>query len=343
MRYSAQKKTISVNEKYKLTPLLTVQQDDIRPIFEDGKGVYICNFPNQDWYDIHHFERRKNYSIEKKEKFFGLMQRGSYILSPTQDSTINKPTKSFNQGYVIHLGSSLTGRLAQVFLAFKMISWLVVNRKKYNYCLVYNFSPSEILAAFFAKKILRKEIIVDFEDDISLQTKNKFYNSYFKLVKNIPDVIICINKNMVNYFKGKKTFVFNGFIDLGYIDYIDFELKEKTIFLYAGALDSIRGVDLIPDLIRSLRKKLSIFSIVITGSGPFEKVIRDWDFKEISFLGFLDSYEYEKILFKADIYLVLQKPDHPFSLGSFPSKIEYYSKYKKPIYKIELEDVINVG
>jgi glycosyltransferase involved in cell wall biosynthesis len=130
--------------------------------------------------------------------------------------------------------------------------------------------------------------------------------------------------------------VFNGFVDLEYAKTLDFKLKNGVEFLYAGALDSIRGIDLLPDLVNSLRQRLTSFSIYVTGSGPYEKEIKKWDLKEVVFLGFLNNAEYENILEKADVYLVLQKPDHPFSLGSFPSKIEYYSKYKKPIFKIDL-------
>jgi glycosyltransferase involved in cell wall biosynthesis len=333
---------IFINDKYDLCPLLKVDQDDIVPIFEKGLGVYICNFPDQEWYDFNSFKRTKNYSIEKKEMFFSLMNKGSVILSPTQDSTISKPTKSLKKNNVIHIGSPYIGRVAQLHLAIKIIIWLAVNRKSYDYCLIYNFSPAEIFAAFFAKKILKKTVIVDFEDDILLQTRNKHYARYFNLVKNIPDSVICINKNMIMYFKHKKTYVFNGFVNLDYTKNVNFELKDGMVFLYAGALDEIRGVDLIPDLVGSLKKKLNHFSILITGSGPLETKVNKWSFKEVSFLGFLNNAEYEKVLSKVDACLVLQKPDHPFSLGSFPSKIEYYSRHKKPIYKIELKDVFNI-
>ncbi|MBK5214516.1 MAG: hypothetical protein JJE55_12745 [Flavobacteriaceae bacterium] len=327
---------IKINERYSLAPLIFVEKDDLTPIFNYGRGVYICNFPEPDWYEAHNFKQTVNYSIEKKEKFFALMDDGAIILSPTQDSKIIKPTRTVQIGKVLHLGSRFTGRLAQIFMTIKLIKWLVNHRKSYDYCLCYNFYPGELAAAFVAKYFLRKRIVVDFEDDYLLQSKNKLYNQYFKFAKRIPNAVICINKNMLHYFPKQDVYVFNGFIDLSYVNTINFNLQDGVKLLYAGALDEIRGVDLIPDIIYMLRERLKSFQILITGSGSYEYMVKEWNFKEVTYLGFLSSVEYNSALANADVFLVLQKPEHPFSKGSFPSKIEFYSHYKKPIYKIEL-------
>jgi glycosyltransferase involved in cell wall biosynthesis len=264
------------------------------------------------------------------------MNNQSILLSPTQDPNVKIKTKTYKKGRIIHFGSRFWGRMAQIELSVKLISWLFKNRKLYNYCLVYNFYPCEMAAAFFAKIFLRKRIIIDFEDDYMYQSSKKNYKFYFNIVKKIPDTVICINKNMTNYFPDKLTYIFNGFINLDYANSCSYKFHEGIKLLFAGTLDNIRGVDLIPDLIKALKTKIKNFEIFITGSGPFENEIRKWNYSEVTYLGFVSSDKFEKILAEADAYLVLQKPDHTFSLGSFPSKIEYYSKYKKPIFKIEL-------
>ena len=326
----------NINERYSLTPLLIVEKDDLTPIFNYGRGIYICNFPHQAWYDVNNFQRTVNYSIEKKEKFFNLMDNGAKILSPTLDSKIIKPTRTIKIGKVLHFGSRFTNRLAQISIAIKLIKWLIIHRNSYDYCLCYNFQPVELTAAFIAKYVLRKRIVVDFEDDYLLQSKNRFYNQYFRFAKKIPDAIICINKNMKNYFPNQEVYVFNGFIDLSYTGSLNFNLNEGIKLLYAGALDEIRGIDLIPDIVNLLRRRLKCFQILITGSGSYEDIVKGWDFKEVTYLGFLSSDDYNSTLAEVDAYLVLQKPDHPFSKGSFPSKIEFYSHYNKPIFQIEL-------
>jgi len=56
----------------------------------------------------------------------------------------------------------------------------------------------------------------------------------------------------------------------------------------------------------------------------------------VEYLGFLDDNEYDERLQRADACLLLQKPDHPFSRGSFPSKVDMYARYRKPVYVVEL-------
>nr|WP_298994237.1 hypothetical protein [uncultured Polaribacter sp.] len=327
---------LKINEKYSLVPLLGVEKDNIKALFKNKRTVYICNYPDESWYKKHNFKQTTNYSIEKKYRFFKLLNKEAKILSLTEDSKIQKETKSYSTEEVVHFGSKFNGRIGQLFMMLKLIKWLYVNRKTYDSCLCYNFSPSEILSSFFSKLFLRKKIIVDFEDDYLLKNNSKLYKFYFSLVKRIPNYIICINKEMVNYFPNKKTFVFNGFINLDYAQNIDFRLQDDFTLLYAGALDDIRGVDLIPDLVRNLRLKYKNFKINITGSGPLEREINNWNLPEVNFFGFLNSKDYNNVLIDSTGYLILQKPDHPFSKGSFPSKIEYYSKFKKPIYQITL-------
>ncbi|MDD2635464.1 MAG: hypothetical protein PHW82_08195 [Bacteroidales bacterium] len=327
---------IKINKHYSLTPLTFVEKDDITPVFNYGRGVYICNFPESAWYKAHNFKQTVSYSIDKKKKFFAMMDDGATILSPTQDSKIFKPTKTIQIGKVLHLGSRFTGRLAQSFMTIKLVKWLVLNKQSYDYCLIYNFYPAEMVAAYVARYLLRKRVVVDFEDDYLLQSKHRLYKLYFKFVKRIPHAVICINRNMLHYFSKQDVYVFNGFIDLDYTDTINFNLQDGVKLLYAGALDEIRGVDLIPDIVYTLRKELKSFQIFITGSGPYEKFVRQWDFEEVIYLGFLSTKEYNNVLKNSDVYLVLQKPEHPFSKGSYPSKVEFYSHYKKPIFKIEL-------
>ena len=61
-------------------------------------------------------------------------------------------------------------------------------------------------------------------------------------------------------------------------------------------------------------------------------LVESWDYPEVEYLGFLNDPAYTHIMQQVDACLVLQKPDHLFSLGSFPSKIDQYAKYNKPIF-----------
>lgn len=330
------KTNLLINSQYSLEPIIEVRKDNIYSIFNDGIGAYICNYPDNIWYEQHQFKQKGNKSIEKKNKFFELMSSDSILLSPTQDENNDKSTKTIKNGRVIHFGSRFTGRLAQISKAFKMIVYLFNNKNKFTYCLIYNFYPSEMFFAFIAKFLLNKKIIVDFEDDYLLQSNRFYYKFYFNIVKKIPQTIICINIEMTRYFDENKVFVFNGFIDLSYTKDVDYNFFSGCKFLYSGSFDTIRGIDLIPELIVSLRHIIDDFSIYISGSGPLEKEILNWEYPEIKYFGYLNEKDFNYIISEVDFCLVLQKPDHPFSRGSFPSKIEYYSKFKKPIFSLRL-------
>ncbi len=326
---------LQVNNKYILTLFNKKNNNNIEFLFKNGIGVYLVNLPTPKWYDFHKLSPQKNYSEKKKLKFFSLMKKGSFIVSPTEVEEYQIKTNYFEEENIFHFSNLKEKRISQVFMTFQIIKFLFKRRKFFEYCLVYNFYPCEMMVAFFVKFMLQKKIIVDFEDDYTKINKSILYGIYFNLVKFIPDKIICINELMKNHFDKSKCFVHNGFFNLNYYKNINTEFKDNCKFLFSGTLDEIRGVDLIPDLINSLRKKVNNFKLIITGSGKLENLVKSWDFKELTYLGYLDECEYETLIQEVDFCLVLQKPDMPFNAGSFPSKIEYYAKFCKPIYILD--------
>ncbi len=331
-------KSVVINSKYSLSLLEEIEKDDINFYLSSKKGIYVCSFPDEQWHKQHNLVVKKNYATFKKSKFLSCLKPGSFIVSPTE---ILNPTKKMNRvwiGNVFHLGSHFKySRLKQIEYSLKLIFYLTKIRKNYDVVLYYNFELPIFFTALFVRHILGKEIYVDFEDDYSLIKRNWFKNYFTKLIYQIPNSVICINREMKKHF-GTKThcLVFNGFIDLNYLKEIDVSLREDLSFLYAGTLDEIRGADLLPEIVYALRKQFSYFRIRVTGFGPLDSQIRDLKLPEIEFLGFLSEDEYVKVLKLTDIFLVLQKPDHAFNKGSFPSKIEYYSAFKKPIYSLKL-------
>ena len=331
--------SIEINEKYILSPLKEIKSDSIENVLCSEVGLYICNFPDLNWHELYSVKPANNYSITKKRKFFSLLHKNSFWISPTQINGQNFKTFSNQIGPTFHLGSQYHNfRLQQIEFLLKIVLWFVKNYKEIRFILYYNFDLPIYFSAFLFKYIFRKKIIVDFEDDYTLIKRASYKNFVArKILYKTPDVVICINKNMTRYFKNIETYVFNGFIDLSYAELLDFNFKEDMVFLYGGKLDSIRGVDLLPDLVYSLRKILKKFKIVITGTGPLKEVISNLCLPEIDIRGFLPEEDYLRILHKSDAFLVLQKPDHPFNQGSYPSKIEYYAEFKKPIYRLELK------
>ena len=329
----------NINSKYVLRPLYNIDQDEIKDILFKPNGIYICSFPDSIWHKKMNLEILTNYSISKKNNMFKAFGLNSIMLSPTQVINQNYKCETFTNGNVIYFGSKfLNERLKQLHYFFKILLYVYKNKKNIDFIMYYNFGLPIFFTSIPFKYLFKKKILVDFEDDyLKVNTRSIFKNIITKyILYNIPDTIICINKNMKNYFNKKEVLVFNGFIDLKYMLNTNINIIDNSIFLFAGTLDNIRGVHLIPELLIILRRVVSNFKIYITGTGPLENLVKSWNFKEVIFLGFLQESDYENILKQANYYLVLQLPDHPFNMGSFPSKIEYYAKYKKPIFRLEL-------
>ena len=329
---------LNISRKYDLSLLNEVQKDNIEFYLKKGKGIFICNFPDSHWHSLYNFKISRNYSINKKNNLFHCLSNNSILVSPTEIDQNVYTNKNITCGRILHLKSIFTfSRLKQIEYSLRLLVFVFKYRKQYDFILYYNFEMPIFFTAFIFKFILNKKIYVDFEDDYSLLKRNLLKNSLNKLLFKIPELVICVNKEMINNFSSKtKCLIFNGFIDLEYMKQLDCKLNENSKFLFAGSLDEIRGADLIPDVAIALRKKLKNFKIYVCGTGPLEKYLSRLNISEIEFKGFLNDLEYDELLNECDCFLVLQKPDHPFSKGSFPSKIEYYSKFKKPILSLKI-------
>jgi glycosyltransferase involved in cell wall biosynthesis len=192
------------------------------------------------------------------------------------------------------------------------------------------------LAGIYAKYILKMGLYVEYEDDYTKRRNNPLKNLLECMLRKTCCGAICVNEHMVSAFKKKPVAVCNGFADLSYTDSCDFSLREDMTFLFGGSLDTIRGVDLIPQLISSLNSKIRTFRIVVTGSGPLCDLVKSWLSPHVTYLGVLDEKAYAETIASCDACLILQKPDHPFSRGSFPSKVEHYAKQRKPIFVLSL-------
>lgn len=238
---------------------------------------------------------------------------------------------------MLHLGAGpLCGRAAQVVHTLQLVYWLTSRRASYSYVLMYNFYLPIFLAGVYAKYFLHKSLYVEYQDDYTKRRKNPVKNLFERMLRKTCCRAICVNEHQVSAFKDKPVAVCNGFADLSYTTNCDFSIREGMTFLFGGSLDEIRGIDLVPELVSALHSKISTFRILVTGSGPLRRLVESWSIPEVTYCGLLDEKAYSEMVGSADACLILQKPDHPFSCGSFPSKVEHYAKHKKPIFMLSL-------
>jgi hypothetical protein len=323
---------------YWLRPLLSMRQDDLHTLLGPHPGVYICNCPEKAWFE-HFGIPGQDYraTADKKACTFSHLASGSIWISPTSPVRWGDSIKTWRSSRMLHLGAGpLGGRAAQVVHTLQLLYWLTSLRASYRYVLIYNFYLPVFLAGIYAKYLLGKSLYVEYQDDYTTKRANRIKNIFERMLRKTCSGAICVNEHMVSAFKGKPVAVCNGFADLSYATTCDFSFHDGMTFLFGGSLDDIRGIDLVPDLVSALQSKLSTFRILVTGSGPLRGLVESWSYPEVTYCGLLSEKAYSEAIGSADACLILQKPDHPFSRGSFPSKVEQYAKYKKPIFVLSL-------
>jgi glycosyltransferase involved in cell wall biosynthesis len=326
--------------RYWLRPVLQVRQDELRRVLPNEPGIYVCNAPEEDWYARFGLERRHNPGTQKKERMFRQMAPGSQWVSMTTDRNVQGSTSRWTSPKgVVHLGSgALRGRLAQLRMAAALAGWLVRRRHSFAYAYVYNFDEPQFLSVRGVTWLLGKGLIVDYEDDYTRCRRSRWKNALERAMRRTVDGAVCVHEGMLPYFERVPTAVWNTFADLSYLQPALVGLRPGMSLLYSGRFDEIRGIDLLPALVTALRDRIGTFQIRVTGSGPLEPWVRALESPEVVYRGFLSDAELAREVAAADACLILQKPDHPFSQGSFPSKIEAYAAARKPIWRLELAE-----
>jgi hypothetical protein len=316
---------------YRLVPLERVRRDDIAAFLGPRPGVYVSNAPTRAWFARQGTSTALPSTLEKKRAIFACMAPGSRWISPTFVEGVDSDTEDWLDGDILHVGyGRARGRRAQLVQTAKMARWLFARRSEFGYFLVYNLPLPTTLAPLAARIGAPVTVLVDYQDDYTLQRPSRFKNATERLLRRMVNGAICVNECMVDSFAGRPTCVVNSFSDPA--PFGNAPLFEGMRLLYSGTLDRIRGADLIPPLVQALHRTLSQFTIHITGDGPLRSTVESWQYPEVKYLGLLDQPDFEREIKAADVCLVLQRPDHPFSRGSYPSKIQSYANQGKPVF-----------
>lgn len=324
---------------YTLQVLRAVRQDALAPQLGYGPQVYLCNCPEPAWYERFGLQRQQNLGVQKKQCMFAQLPTGSRWVSMTHDASAPGRTAAWvGPTGIVHLARGrLRGRTMQLWQLAQAVRWLWRERHSYAGCYVYNFDQPQFLAALFAKFLLGKRVVVDYEDDYTTCRPSRLKNVVEAWMRRLADGAVCVHAAMQRHFPAGRSVVFNSFARLDYMP-AQIALRPGMVFLYSGRLDDMRGADLIPDLVHALRARLPSFTLHVTGSGPLRAAALSWELPEVRYWGFVSDAQLQALTAAADACLILQKPDHPFSQGSFPSKVESYAAQRKVIYALTLPE-----
>ena len=322
---------------YRLEPLEHIRCDDVAAFLGSRTGIYVCNAPTPAWHGRHKITQTQPSTMGKKRAMFAQMAPGSEWLSPTYVEGVCANTTDWQEGEILHIGYGKSmGRFAQLRQTRRLLRLLRERLNRHAYILTFNLPLPTSLASLALRLSHRTRLLLDFEDDYTLQRASRFKNLIEQGIRRCIDGAVCVNQSMQTVFPDTPTCVVNAFATAA--AFPPGPLAEGARFLVSGSLDHIRGADLLPDLVRSLRRRLTSFHIDVTGDGPLRSLVESLSFPELTYHGLLDDDEYLRVLAASDICLVLQRPDHPFSRGSYPSKIQAFARQRKPVMVLRVPD-----
>ncbi|NUU95817.1 hypothetical protein XO10_05920 [Marinitoga sp. 1135] len=236
------------------------------------------------------------------------------------------------------------------FSSLNFLLFLLLEVKKEDIIITYNFRPEMAVSILLAKKIKKFKLIIEFEEIYS------FFSRKFKLFKfleilgikeaegfitcstKIKDIIKEINNNSPVVLSYGYPFILNN------ISSLKKKKSNNNILLYSGRIDEERGLFNFIRIFNELIKENENYKLCITGDGPLkDKLIRiTQKNKNIKYLGILKDSEYKKFIIEnVDICVNPQPAKSKFSKVSFPSKITYYASLGKCIVSTKMEAALN--
>lgn len=213
-------------------------------------------------------------------------------------------------------------------------------KKKVDRIIFYNYKPEVAWPAFFAKKILRIPITVEYEDGYSHVEgiggiKAKIFSITEKKVSEYIDSAIVVNSSLSERYRVPAVVV-RGVVNADFYNrcrkYKKFP-NDKFTILYSGGLDKERGIDV---LLKAVKYLDIDCRVIVTGKGNIS-----CDDKRVEFRGFIPYEEVQNLMMQSDLLVQCQLSERQFSDESFPSKLFEYIATGNPIVSSAIKDVMD--
>ncbi|MFL9831935.1 glycosyltransferase [Flavobacterium sp. ST-87] len=293
-----------------------------------------------------------------------------YIISPACSARIKFNSKIIHpthivrkNGIIIVYAPALAIPYLSILFEFFSMSWIFLRLnflRNIKLTILYCYYPSTIFVAFIAK-ILRIKIIEDLEDIVTPKASDWFSTSImFAIQQSVGSflmrtsialsdlIIIPSSKFLFKKIESKSFLIVNGCIDVSGDTNLVFE-DERINVLLAGMLDEEQGIGLYLqtlDIINREEKLSKKIRFDICGLSLNEEELKvsleKFSNLDINYYGFVSSQEFNAILKKTHICLVLQNPTGRNSQQKTPSKGYEYMAFGKPIIVTAIGDYVNL-
>lgn len=294
----------------------------------------------------------------------------SYIISPACSARIKFSSKIIHparvvkkNGILVVYAPALAIPYLSIFFEFFSMSWIFLRLyflRNIKLTMLYCYYPSTILVALISK-ILRIKIIEDLEDivtprvsdwfnkPIMFSLQQSFGGLLMKMSIYLSDLIIIpSSKFLFKTIENKNYLVIDGCIDVSGDTSLIFE-DEKITVLLAGMLDEEQGVNLYLNALSILNNNEKLaerFRFDICGLSLEEESLKaslaKFDNLDLTYHGFVSSLEFNLILKKTHVCLVLQNPTGRNSQQKTPSKGYEYMASGKSIIVSSIGDYVNL-
>ncbi|WP_144924304.1 glycosyltransferase [Halorubrum salsamenti] len=214
--------------------------------------------------------------------------------------------------------------------------------------LFYNMVPSKAIPATIGSLISNTPLILEYEDG-SFANRSIVGRLAIKSSRIISapwvDGAICVNALLAKRAPTKNTIIFRGFPSVGLpedLPTVEYD-ESKTVVMYAGKFDRLRGVHTYINMIEEYRGEKCEFWI--SGWGPeeeinkIEKEINLINNDDVTFFGQLPFSEYKRCCVQADVLINPQDPDNLLSKYTFPSKILDFLSSETIIITTDMADL----
>lgn len=195
----------------------------------------------------------------------------------------------------------------------------------------YNITYAWLRLPVLAKKKRNKSIVIlaDYSEGASYRNPlMKFYARIQRQSMRCFDTVIGLSPNIRHKLRKEQRFMLmEGGIDRTLLDTFRYQPHREgqpTVFLYAGLLSRVTGVDMLLEATRRIRQQG--IRLIITGKGDLEEEVKQAAAEDgrILFKGHLSYEEYVKQLQEADILVNPRNMELPENQNNFPSKIMDY-------------------